>query len=125
MPATDTKSATWDYIISEYQAIVYQYHWPFKPMLKLAQELAISAPAALYPGMSHEHLGFSLVPDYPQCVQVPQVWISYQAQSDTFEVMFREALRGPQSKVICQTHEVKSVAEKALAILLERKPEPD
>ena len=125
MPATDTNSAAWDYIISEYQALVDQYHWPFEPMLELAQELAVSTPSQLYPGMSHEHLGFSLVPDYPQCVQMPEVWISYQSQSKLFEVMFRESLRGPQSKVICQPHEVKLAAEKALAILLERKPEPD
>ena len=96
MPPTDTNSAEWACIISEYQALIDKYQLPFQPMLKLAQELAVSAPASLYPGMSHEHLGFSLVPDYPQCVQMPQVWISYQSQSGTFEVMFREFLRGPE-----------------------------
>ncbi len=124
MPVANATSTTWDYIISEYQALVDKYHWPFKPMLELAQELAVSAPSQLYPGMSHEHLGFSVVPDYPEMVRMPQVWISYQPQRGVFAVMFRECLIGPQTEVICQPHEVKSAAEKALAILLERKLEP-
>ena len=123
MPTADTNSVAWDSIIGEYQSLVDKYHWPFQPMLELAQEISRSAPASLYPMMSHEHLGFSLVPDYPQCVRLPQVWISYLPQSELFEVMFRESLHGRQKKTFCQPQEARQVVEVAFTELLVRQSE--
>ena len=123
MPTADTNSATWDYIVSKYQALVDKYHWPFQPMLELAQEISRSAPASFYPIMSHEHLGFPLVLDYPQCVRLPQVWISYLPQSELFEVMFRESLHGRQKKTFCQPQEARQAVEAAFTELLVRQSE--
>jgi hypothetical protein len=124
MQAFETNSATWNYIISEYQSIVDQYHWPFKPMLELAQKLSASAPDQLFPGMSHEHLGFSIVRDYPQMIHLPQVWISYLPQSNLFEITFREFLGGPQTKTSCQPDKASEVVEAVLTELLARRHEP-
>lgn len=111
--------ADWDRIITLYQELIHEHHWPFEPMLDLAQELSRSAPAqALCPSTSHEHLGFSLVRDYPQRVRLPQVWVHYQSRSHSFEITFRQTLGGPQEKIVCEPHEAAVVTERVLLSLL-------
>ena len=112
----------WAEVIGFYQETVHRYGWPFEPMLGLVQDLSQTIQGqALYPSTSHEHLGFSLVREYPQRVRMPQVWVSFLSRSGEFVVLWREHMGGPQEKIICQPDQVRPVVGSALTNLLARK----
>lgn len=92
----------WAEIPPFYRELIDHYHWKQGPMLELVEGLTRTPWAhRIYPSTSHEALGLSLHERHDERRKAPMVYVRYNGNADTFDVVFQQ---GQGSTVSTETH---------------------
>lgn len=86
-----TKQDLWKDNLEFYRELVTKYKWHQEPMIELIQLFdKVGICEKYYPSHSHESLGLSTAANYAERLTLPMVYITYQARTSTFRLIFQK-----------------------------------